>query len=403
MADRIELEPIPHDGLEPMVAAAAFDSTYATALGRVAGSVESVRKRIAEATELADVAERVYIGHFLPDVEAAARAALDLEAGGANIDPSTFGPNTTEQQIRDYLEPFVVQDPSAKYHFPRLWLPASAVIPFNGKEYTLDPSSWYNMLTPYKSLLSFRPDLQLPQLIDPQPRTFGEFEELSTLDPGHAEQVKEAYRMAVHEQHEQYPGIHYKDPIIIRAVATLPTGTDYATEFLPQLELGDVSEAWDPRIIVGGALNPSGNFLVNEGTYKHDRIVLSVDGKEAAFRVTRPKPGERDLERSLDVVPRTDHEYDSIAIILFPHRQHKAPRRSYDSPVYFDRSVYGGGATRSVRMSHEPAVGAANVSAGTTGGFAATKRGTNSMGDRILPVPGGQPLIYSIRLLTVSA
>ncbi len=398
------LQRIENDALGPIVAHLGAEGTIGQEENRAVTLVRDARARAAELTAQADVVERVYQGEFLADARTANQLATAIASGDVDVefDVQSLGEHGDDpDKVRNYLSAFVVQDPSrSDYPFSRLTFPATAVIPHNGKEHHVDRYSPLHPLTPYSFSPSFNPDITVPTLVDPQIRTFAELEELEAIDPGHAQQLLQAYSMAAREQKDTNPLARFEDPLIIRMVTILPTGYDYKTDFVPQVELpkGRGTQAWDPRLLVGGALNASGNYLGNRDGLERNRVVLNRAGKETALRVSRPLPEEVTAERAQALMPLADHEMNRMAVFLFPYQVKKQAR--VDISPFVDSSAYmfGGGMKGTTRGGGN--VGGALIGDGVSGILGAGKREKNIFGDRIIPEIGGRPVIYSIRLLT---
>lgn len=387
------------DGFEPIAVGNLVDESVNKEVDRVTRSIGESRARAAEFLAQSEIVEQVYMGEFLSDVRTANTLALAIASGDTSVsfDAQSLGEHgDNPDTVREYLSPFVVQDPSREYPFAQLTFPATAVIPYKGQEHHIQTYSGWNPLTPYNFSPSFNANVSIPTLVDPQLRTFAELKELEAIDPGHAEQLFGAYRMAARGQKEQNPAAIFRDPLVVRMVAIPPTGYDYMTDFVPRVTMGRDS-AWDPYLLVNGALNPSGDYLNSQATFARNTVVLNSDGKETALRVSRPLPGQTAEEQGQALVPLANHELNRMAVILFPYKVEAKPRASFEVP--FASSHYsfdGGGATRSMRGT----VGGAALGAGATGWASASKRQVGFLGDTYVPQTGGQPVIYSIRLLT---
>ncbi len=353
-----------------------------------------VRRQLEKGLLLADLAERVYLGGFVADAEAAAVSLFDLTRSSAQFDIQSFDKDMTKQQVSKYLEPFQGQDSPVSHCFPRLWLPATAVIPYRGEELAFASSGFERALNPYNLGSFFRPDIRLPQLVDPLLRTFDQFEKMPQLDPDHPKQLKEAYQTALDEQRAKHPIVRFREPAVVRAVATLPIGREYMTDFLPQIELADRSTVWAPWLLTGGTLSVPCKYLYTDAGYACGRVVClsNANVKGAALRIIHSKSGEYDAEREISALPLVNHEDYSMAVILFPYELRRTPRPALHS--FND-------ASGELPLSYNTqAAGDATVAKGST------DRSSPAEHEKIgifVPKAGGQPLIYSIRLFTVSA
>jgi hypothetical protein len=392
-----------------MAADLVAEGSLGEEMDRVSQAVTRVRDLALEMTYQAHVAEKVYIGQFLQDLALARSLALDI--GSGRPDSVAFNAQSLAEHgddpkaITEYLSEFEVQDPSREYPFPKIGFPTTAVINYNGVEHHIDDSPFSSrILTPYNFSPSYNPSVELPTLVDPKPRSFADLAELEALDHGHAQQVMEAYRMVAREQKQKDPRATFQDPLIVRMVAILPTGYDYMTDFVPRVEIPKGIRSWDPYLLFGGALNPSGNFLRNDGLFNRNKVVLNSSGRESALRVIRPLPGQVAEEQSSSLMPLVDHEMNSMAVILFPYEIQKPriskPDSSYIGDAGLD-GMYGGGVYRGgATKGGGGDVGGAMVGAGASGWASADKRPRDSFGDRFVPAKDGRPLIFSVRLLT---
>src|SRR6266702_2603948 len=164
-------------GFEPFDAAAFNNPLSVEALRKTPHTLSKVRHRLEEDLLLVDLAERVYLGGFVADAKAAAVSLSSLVLSSTDFDIQSFGEDVTKQEADNYLQPFREQD-TVSHHFPRLWLPAAAVIPYGGKELTLAPNGFPMALIPYDLGSCFIPDIRLPQLVDRLTRTFDQLEEV---------------------------------------------------------------------------------------------------------------------------------------------------------------------------------------------------------------------------------
>ncbi len=390
---------VPHDALSPLATRTEAGGVLYRETQRAEQLADEARARAADLVAQADLIDTVYRGQFLPDAQQAIDFATALGEGRApelNWDVQSLGEhgdNPSEALIA-YAEPFVALDPSLPLPFPHIQFPTSVVLTHQGEEHRVEKYPILQPLSKYSITPDFTPTVMAPVLVDPTLRTFAELEELEAHDPGHAAQLFEAYRMAAHGLKEQ--GGNFRDPFVARLLLVLPTGYDYATEFLPEITpaQNDKTQAWSPYLMVRGALNESGGFI-RAGISGKKRAPYNQDGKAATLRLRRPLAGDEELNAS-EVMPLAGHEFDHMGLILFPYTVVPAPAR----PHYNPSPTYSGGVTKGLNDTGA-SVGAADIGVGgASWASAGDKQRIGILGEQFVPTQGGRPIVYSIRVLT---
>lgn len=378
-------------GQDPLAALAAeevVDAAVAKADVELRKGIAATREKAHDMEVQAALTQEIILGEFLPDVKEAHRLALGLVSGYA--DNTRYDVASLEEfygskeGMRSYLEGFEAMDPTKEYPFPQVVFPATAIIQHNGADHYFDQmAGGFGTLHRYMFTPTFRSNVLVPTLIDPQVHSL---EDIATLEPGHGAQLAETFRMA----NERQAGI-FQDPKVVRMVAVLPVGENYATDFIPSLVFKEAGlNGWDPYLMVNGALNNSGSYLMKHMSTTRDSMPLNVNDREASFRVQRPKPGSYNEESERDI-PRAPHELNSMGIILLPYKLHEAPRRTSpgsSSGSYASPTMKGG------------SVGEAYVGVGQLGYASAGKNSVNAFGDVMLPENSRPPVVYSVRFLT---
>src|SRR6185369_10728431 len=174
------------DPIAPLAAEARSTTIIDRESLRATDMVVSVRARADEMREKAELVEKIYIGEFLEDAALANQLATALVAGRMDevaFDAQSLGEHgDNPAAVREYLSAFQAVDPTATYPFPTLTFPTTAIIDYNGQEHHVSRYGGYNPLDAFYFSPSFTPDITLPTLIDPTPRTFAELHELEKLD-----------------------------------------------------------------------------------------------------------------------------------------------------------------------------------------------------------------------------
>ena len=379
------------DSLAPLAAKEDADRVVGEETTKVRRLLADSHARIAELTAQTELVERVYLGEFLPDVTETNKVATDIVSGLIDVttfDPISFGEHgESPESIKHYLSSFEAFDPTQTYPFPQITFPATAILDYNGVEHTV--SSYATGLRPLERYMfspHFRSGIELATLVDPEIRTL---DELAELEPGHGMQLREAFHLAREAQGDKASS--FQDPQVVRMVAILPTGTDYATDFVPKVTLAPrENDAWDPYLMVRGAFNSASNYLSTDMGISRETIAFDADGREASLRVRRPEAGSY-AEQSTSLMPLASHELNTLGVMLFPYALHKRPQQ-ISPPV--ESGMYGGAVGRK-------SVGGAEIGTGQIGWTSAGKS-EGRYGSKILPVEGGRPVVYSVRLLTTA-
>lgn len=408
-----------HTSSLPFDAATVPNNLAATAAGekaltasaieakRVGGIITDTRNEAARMIRQADIVERLYSGEFLRDFDLAAETVTALAQGKIDeipMDVRSFAvAGDTPEAVREYMSHFTIQSATAPYPFPRVTFPTTAIFTDEGKECHVEGWSSYSPLSYGILSPTFAPEVRLPVLVDTHALSLADFDRLDQLEPGHARNIQVAYEMALAEQKQK--GAEFtKEPQIIRLIAALPVGYDYTTDFLPDVELpNDKTKAYDPYLLYEGELNRAGDYLQQDIAVKRSRIPLSVDGKQTFMRARRPLPGGEHTEGQL--LPTPGHEQNRMAIILFPYTKEEAPRRidfpSHEGYHSSSSGLIGIESTLDVEGMRRASIGGAKLEKGAQGWLSTTKRSENIMGDMMVASTQEQPLIYSVRFITV--